>query len=171
MCMPVTAETAASVQGGESRPWAHLRWWVLRQGQTSCSQARSVLSALGARAGVPTAALPGAPATGTEGLGLRQLESAKEKIHRGTCLGAHAGHCGSAGCWLPRVGHPLHVVPGKALLCPRGAFRWELPPRTSSSGLGLGWCRQHRTSPYPSRVVAPGLLAPLSTPRAVFAHE
>lgn len=61
---------------------------MLRQGQTSCSQARSVLSAQGSRAGVPTAALAGAPATGTEGLGLRQLESAKEKIHwalGGTC--------------------------------------------------------------------------------------
>lgn len=38
--------------------------------------------ALGARTGVPTAALAGVPATGTEGLGLKQLECAEEKTYR-----------------------------------------------------------------------------------------
>ena len=55
----------------------------------------------------PHAAL--APATGTEGLQLRQLEPAKKKIHG--ALGANVaqvwvGHCGSAGYWLLQGGAP-----------------------------------------------------------------
>ena len=83
------------------------------------------------------AALAGAPATGTEGLGLRQLEPAKKKTHE--VLGANvaqrwAGHCGSAGCWLPQGGAPPSCgawkgspVPEKNLLVRVHSPHWAVP--------------------------------------------
>lgn len=113
-------------QGGKSRLCAHPEVVRAETGLGCCSPACGVLSAWGARAGVPLAALAGGPAAGTEGLQLRQLEPAKKK--KSTGAGSkmlHRGgwsHCGSAGYWLLHGGGHLHVVPGKALLCLRRTF-------------------------------------------------
>ena len=83
------------------------------------------------------AALAGVPATRREGLGLRQLQPANKKIHE--ALGANvaqgwAGHCGSAGCWLPQGGAPASCgawkgspVPEKNLLVRVRSTHWAGP--------------------------------------------
>lgn len=121
------------------------------------------------------AALAGGPATGTEGLQLRQLEPAKKKIHR--ALGANVaqgwvGHCGSAGYWLLQGGAPPSCrawkgapVPEKNLLVRVHSLHQAVPD--------WGWDNAGNIEllPTPSCVVIPGLFAPLSTPRTIFAHE
>ena len=115
-----------------------------------------VVFALGARAGVLMAALAGIPATGTEGLGLKQLECAKEKTYRALWGKRHTGvtvdllvlvSLGWGPLWVLHVFGVLVALP--ALLCLGGTF-WggvSLHPEQWQPG---GWDDAGKTELLPT---------------------
>ena len=140
MCVPVTAETAASVCKVARADCGHT-WGGEGWDRARLAAAMHVVLYLLRVPGLGSlwqpwlgSQQPGGRAWDSDSCSLQTRKSTRrwgQMLHRGGRVTVDRPAVG-----FPRVGHLLLVVPGKVLLCLRRTFWWEFAPRTGQGRPG-----------------------------------